>query len=436
MAEVAGLGTRELAVLSLVPFIMVLGNSMLIPVLPAIQRAVATSDSGVGLLITAFSFVAGITIPFSGFLSDRVGRKKVMVPALIIYGVGGLVCGVSALLLSRPFSALLAGRALQGLGAGGTYQLAMALVGDALQTRERARALGALESANGLGKVVSPVAGASLGLLSWFAVFFAYGLLALPAAAAVGLLVREPPRRQPAPPLSHYRQVLAQTFRDKGVNLLVGLGAGMAALFVLFGALATYSDLLEARFGILGFRKGLVLAVPVTVMAALSYLTGVLLQKILSKVAKIALVGGLALLVAGLVAGPLAQGHHPWLLLMGAIGAGTGLVLPSLNLLFTSSVPEQERGLVTAVYGSARFWAVAMGPPAFGLAERLGAHPVFWGAAGLAAAVAVATALLIDAARVLPAQFTASTVQQASPQLQENSRDARGDKGSGGNPPQ
>lgn len=450
----------ELAALSLVPFIMVLGNSMLIPVLPAIQRAVGRSDSGVGLLITAFSLVAGITIPFTGFLSDRVGRKKVIAPALVTYGVGGLICGLAAVVTPRPFSLMLLGRGIQGLGAGGTYQLAMALVGDAEQSRRRARSLGILESANGLGKVVSPVAGAALGLLSWFAVFFAYGFLALPAAAAVWFLVREPPRRRSAPPLSHYSRVLAQTFRDKGVSLLSGLAAGMAVLFVLFGALATYSDLLEARFGVKGFSKGLILAVPVTVMATLSYATGIMLQKILTRIAKPVLLVGLALVAGSLAWAPLAVAHRPWLAVMSAIGAGTGLVLPSLNLLFTSSVPEQERGLVTAVYGTARFWAVAMGPPAFGLAERVGLGPVFWVVAALALAVAAAVAVLLDTGRILPAQLkgkadtrttapqpaesaaagsatprpAGSAPQNPAPQLQQDAGNAGSDQGTGGNP--
>ena len=409
------MGTVQLVVLSLVPFIMVLGNSMLIPVLPSIQQAVARSDSGVGLLITAFSLVAGITIPIAGFVSDRVGRKKVMVPALVVYGLGGLICGVSALVLAQPFTALLVGRAVQGLGAGGTYQLAMALVGDTLQTRARARALGALESGNGLGKVVSPVAGAALGLLSWIAVFFAYGLLALPAAAAVWFLVKEPSARQAAPPLAHYTEVLTRTFREKGVSLLAGLAGGMMVLFVLFGSLATYSDLLESRFGVLGLRKGLVMAIPVTVMAILSYSTGVMLQKVLNKIAKPVLVIGLALVAAGLIVAPLTFANRTWLILMALIGAGTGLVLPSLNLFFTSSVPVQERGLVTAVYGTSRFWAVAVGPPAFGMAERIGAKPVFWGVAGLAVLTAVGALVLVNPSRVLPRQLQAETTRGGKP---------------------
>lgn len=80
-------------ILCLVPLIMVLGNSMLIPVLPSIQRELNVDIVKLGLLITVFSIPAGIVIPFAGVISDRLGRKKIMFPALLIYGAGGLLAG-------------------------------------------------------------------------------------------------------------------------------------------------------------------------------------------------------------------------------------------------------------------------------------------------------------------------------------------------------
>lgn len=89
----------KIAVLCLVPFVMVLGNSMLIPVLPAIKAAMNLSQLKVGLLITVFSTPAGIVIPFAGIASDHLGRVKIMAPALILYGLGGLLAGVGAVFL-------------------------------------------------------------------------------------------------------------------------------------------------------------------------------------------------------------------------------------------------------------------------------------------------------------------------------------------------
>ena len=155
----------QLAALATVPFIMVLGNSMLIPILPQIANQLNLGQAQVGLLITAFSLPAGLTIPWAGLLSDRVGRIRVIAPALIVFGVGGLAAGLATILAERPFPLMLGARVLQGVGAGGTYQLALALAGDIFQTSERSKVLGILESANGLGKVVSPLAGAAVAFV-------------------------------------------------------------------------------------------------------------------------------------------------------------------------------------------------------------------------------------------------------------------------------
>ena len=87
----------QVFLLCLVPFIMVLGNSMLMPVLPKIKKAVGINQFQVGLMITAFSVPAGIVIPLAGILSDQVGRRKVMAPALIVYGIGGILAGVASM---------------------------------------------------------------------------------------------------------------------------------------------------------------------------------------------------------------------------------------------------------------------------------------------------------------------------------------------------
>jgi len=164
----------QFAVLAAVPFVMVLGNSMLIPIFPQLKKAMHLTQFQVGLIITAFSLPAGLLIPFTGAASDHVGRKTIMAPFLALYGLGGLIAGFAALLLDNPFPVVVAGRIVQGIGAGGTYQLAMALTGDIFQSSERVKCLGYLEAANGLGKVLSPILGSLFGLISWYATFFAY----------------------------------------------------------------------------------------------------------------------------------------------------------------------------------------------------------------------------------------------------------------------
>lgn len=373
---------------------MVLSNSMLIPVLPAMQRAMHLSAFQAGLIITAFSVPAGLTIPVGGILSDRLGRKAVIVPALFLFGLGGLLAGLAPLVLATPFPAVLGARVLQGIGGGGLYQIAMALAGDLFQSAERSKVLGILEASNGLGKVVSPILGAAVALIAWHAPFFAYPVLAWAAALGVSRLVREPRRAErPKPALNEYALELKSTWRGRGVSLLAAFAAGMVVLLVLFGVLSYYSDLLERRWDIRGFAKGFVMAVPVLAMAATSYVTGIFLQKRLRAIGKWIVVGGLGLSGAALGASP--TGLWGFSAAVAVLGLGSGLVLPSLNNMVTGAVGREARGIVTSLYGTVRFFGAAFGPPAAGRLAAGGAAPVLLGAAGASLAAAAVVALLL-----------------------------------------
>ncbi|HHY92453.1 MAG TPA: MFS transporter, partial [Firmicutes bacterium] len=273
-----GKALKSFAALCTVPFVLVLSNSLLIPVLPQIQKALHLTLFQAGLIITAFSLTAGLVIPWAGYLSDRVGRKAVMVPALAVFGLGGVLAGVAGALTPHAFPWILAGRVLQGIGGGGTYQLAMALAGDMFTDRERSKALGYLEGANGLGKVVAPLLGSAAALLIWFAPFFVYGLLAWPAALLVWRACAEPPLPAP-PPGSTYLADLKGVLAKRGRGLGAAFLAGFLGLFLLFGLLSYLADVLEEHLEIRGFTRGLVVAVPVLAMTITSSSTGVYLEK-------------------------------------------------------------------------------------------------------------------------------------------------------------
>ena len=378
----------QFAVLCGVPFVMVLGNSMLIPVLPQMKKAMNLTPFQVGLIVTFFSIPAGLLIPWAGFLSDRYGRKPIMVPALFVYGLGGLICGFAAWLLRQPDYLLLFGRAVQGAGAGGTYQLAMALTGDTFQSNERTKALGLLEAANGLGKVLSPILGSIIALLSWYAPFFAYGLLAFPIALGVWFLVPEKQANLSKDTLAQYWQKLKEVFRDQAVHLFASYLVGMVALFLLFGVLSYVSDILESTYGIFGLTKGFFLAVPVFSMALTSYLSGLLLCDKQS-LWKPIIVGAMLAVAAALALLPLFEQLVPYMIVLFFLGIGIGIVLPPINSLITGATSTDRRGMITCLYGTVRFFGVAIGPPTFGLAMELGKWPLFLGAAGLAVLAAI-----------------------------------------------
>ncbi|MFL6556691.1 MAG: MFS transporter, partial [Bacillus sp. (in: firmicutes)] len=154
-----------------IPLILVLGNSMLIPILPKMKSELHLTQFQTSLIISVFSIAAAISIPILGYLSDRFSRKAIIIPALILYGSGGLLAGAAAAWFSNPYTWILAGRILQGMGAAGTAPIAMALAGDLFKGAEQSKVLGLVEASNGFGKVISPIIGSLLALLFWYAAF-------------------------------------------------------------------------------------------------------------------------------------------------------------------------------------------------------------------------------------------------------------------------
>lgn len=397
-----------IAVLCLVPFIMVLGNSMLIPVLPKIQKELHVGLVQVGLLITVFSIPAGIVIPFAGMLSDRIGRKKIMFPALLIYGIGGLLAGLFAIWFKdKAFPFIIGARIVQGIGAGGTYQLGMALAGDLIQSSERSKILGLLEASNGLGKVISPLAGAALALISWYMPFFVYGVLAIPIGFLILSVVKEDIQKlkQQVQPIPKYFQDLVKIFKSKGIALAIAFVSGFLALFALFGLLSFFSDVLEKQFHIGTFPRGLILGVPVLIMAITAYILGTVMQKKMTQILKWGAVVGLFSLAGGLIL--FCPFKTIWWLTISAslLGLGTGAVLPSLNTLITSSAPKTERGLVTCLYGTVRFFGVAIGPPLFALAEKISKPPIFLTTAGICILSGLLFLFLVHPTKIIPQEI-------------------------------
>jgi ACDE family multidrug resistance protein len=288
----------------------------------------------------------------------------------------------------------------------------MALTGDIFQSNERSRALGLLEASNGIGKVVSPVLGAALGILAWFAPFYLYPLIAWTSAVLVWRLVDEPElsRHTRRRALGDYLHDLGRVFHRKAATLLASFLAGALPIFFLFGVLSFFADVIEAPpYRIGGVVKGLVIAVPVAVMAATSYVSGTVLVRRLAAFAKMAVISGLGLIVASFVA--MFFVHRslvPFTAAIAAMGLGNGLVLPSLNTMITSATEASERGTVTSLYGTARFFGAALGPPAFGKAVPLGPGAMFFGAASLAGAALAMAALLINQRQMIPQRMLRS----------------------------
>ncbi|MBO7743681.1 MFS transporter [Paenibacillus sp. MWE-103] len=360
----------DLAALSTIPLIMTLANSMLIPVLPLIQRELKISGLQTSLIITVYAAVSIFCIPVAGYLSDVFGRKRIILIGLCIVAAGGLVSGLAAWLMQAQwgYSLILLGRLVQGVGAAGAFPIVLPLVGDMFQSKEEVSSgLGMIETSNTFGKVLSPVLGSALAAVVWFLPLAVIPAISVISILAVAFLVKTPaPRDSDAAAdrgFGKFVHTTASLLAEKGHWLYAIFAIGCLSMFIMFGFLYDLSTVLEDHHRISGIRKGLLLAIPLSAICLLSYLTGKIVGENKRRM-KLFSVVGLIVLMAAMLSCGIADSRSMWFLiaLMCVSGAGIGLVLPSLDALITEGIEKEQRGTITSLYSSARFIGVALGP--------------------------------------------------------------------------
>ncbi|MUG86318.1 MFS transporter [Paenibacillus timonensis] len=365
----------EFMAIATIPIVLVFGNSMLVPVLPEMQRQLQISKFQSSLIISIFSLAAGLFIPVIGYLSDRFGRKKIIIPALIVYGGAGVLAGFGA--IWNSYTVIITARAIQGMAAAGTAPIAMALVGDLYKGGTESKALGLIEASNGVGKVLSPIIGSLLVLIVWYASFFAFPVFCALSLFAVMFLIKEPQLGEKQP-LKSYIHKIGQIFRKKGSWLITSFFAGSLGLFILFGVLFYLSNTLEeAPYHIDGVLKGAVLAIPLLGMVITSYTTGSLIKKKGLLIRWLMNIGLIMMTLALAATIFFFKNIYVFIGLLTVSSIGTGLLLPCLNTMITGAVQKSERGMITSLYNSLRFLGVAFGPPLFGWMMDISDRVVF-----------------------------------------------------------
>lgn len=373
--------------ISSIPLILVLGNSMIIPILPTMEKQLQITGFQSSLVISAFSISAAIMIPILGYLSDRFTRKAVVIPALILFGSGGLLAGFASAWFSGAFLWILIGRIMQGIGAAGTTSMAMALAGDLFKDAEQSKVLGLVEASNGFGKVISPILGSLLALILWYLPFFAFPGFCLISILLIAFFVKEKKKEKSPSTIKEYGKGLLSVFKRDGRWLVVAYLTGATCLFTLFGILFYISDYLEKVHKIEGLWKGLILAIPLLFMTSTSYITG---SKIGKKVLlmKRLMILGLLFMTASFASLAFFERLVPFFAILVISSIGTGLALPCINSFITGSVSQEKRGFVTSIYGSVRFLGVAIGPPIYSTLMGWSRTGMFFLTAGLTLFVA------------------------------------------------
>ncbi|MFL0582625.1 MFS transporter [Solibacillus silvestris] len=358
--------------LTSIPLIMTLGNSMLIPVLPILEDKVGITSFQSSMIITSYSVAAIFLIPVAGYLSDRFGRKVVILPSLILALIGGLIAGFASWKMDDPFTMIIIGRIIQGIGAAGAMPIVLPLVGDLYQDDDEkiSSTLGIIETSNTFGKVLSPILGSVFAAILWFLPFFSISALSLISIALIFFFVKVPKDKDEPLKFKQFIRNTKEVFKDEGRWLYTVFLNGVLVMLILFSMLFFLSENLEKVHDIKGIKKGFVLAIPLLLLCISSYISGRKIKGDLSRIKKIIVVSLIAMSISIVFVGYTSKKLILLLIVTSIVGIAIGALLPALDTIITDNIRKELRGTVSSFYSSARFIGVAAGPPIMSLVMK------------------------------------------------------------------
>jgi len=393
-------GSVALGIVFLTVFLDLVGFGIVLPLLPFYATDLGASPFEVGLIIASYSAMQFVFAPVWGSLSDRYGRRP-----LLLVGLFGSAASYIVFGLARSLEVLLLSRVIAGI-MGANIPVAQAYIADSTTVEGRARGMGLIGAAFGLGFIFGPAIGGGLSPWGYGVPGFVAAGLSLAAATAAWLWLPESlaPENRARNGLgamsavtgrarAAVRVMARKRLREPiGVFFLGTMGfAGFTTIFPLF---------LENPLGLTALYAGGMFALVGLVSAGVQ---GALIGPMVERYGEQAnaAVGG-AILSAGVIAMGLAQSIWATIVSLLAVGVGWGLLAPSLQSLVSRRAMANEQGEVLGVNQSASALARVIGPVAAGWAYgALGPGMGFVAGGLLIAAAAAWVRLMPD--REIPA---------------------------------
>lgn len=375
----------NLHVIFAVTLMAVLGVSSITPAFPEIAEALSLSPNQVGLLVALFTLPGATLTPVLGVLGDRYGRKRVLVPSLLLFAVAGTSCG-----FARSFELLLWLRLLQGVGAAALGALNITILGDLYSGWRRATAMGLNASVLSIGTATYPVIGGMLAEAGWHYPFY-LPALAVPVAMAVMWRLKNPEPSSEHTLGDYLRNTLIAVSDRRALGLFL---ASLMTFVILYGAYLTYLPFLASdSFGASTVLIGLLFSVTSVSTAITSFRLGRLARRFSPR----RLIStGFALYVVTMIALPLAP-RLGWLVPpIVLFGVANGISIPSILTMMSGLAPGQYRAVFMSVNAMVLRLGQTLGPLIAGAMINIwGLSGAYFGSAVLAMATlaVLATAL-------------------------------------------
>ena len=325
-----------------------LSMDMYLPSLPDIAQQLGASTAQVQLTISSYLIGFAIGQILYGPVSDRYGRKSVLLAALALYCVATVACT-----LSTSVEMLYAGRAVQALGASGSLVITRAIVRDLYSGARAGRELSLISSVMALGPVLAPVVGGALQVaFGWRSSFVALALIGVGCAAVVWALLPETMHRRVTEPFSVSSMLKSYGIVARNSAFLAYLGLATFSYAGLFAWISAASFVLQSVYHLSPFNFGVVFG-----LGAVGYMSGTAAAARL--VVRIGLdrtmgLGACLLTLGGLGAvASVALGLSSALTLVVPVAvyvAGLGMVLPQGIAGALTPFPERA-GAASALFG-------------------------------------------------------------------------------------
>ena len=343
--------TRPLLIIFLTIFVNLVGFGIIIPLLPFYAETFGASPFVVGLLFAVFSLAQLIASPALGGLSDRYGRRPVLVFSLL-----GTVASFVMLALAQSIMMLFIARIVDGLS-GGNISTARAYVADITEPQDRARAYGILGVAFGLGFIFGPALSGLLAKVSYTAPIWAAAAITVVATVMAWLWLPETLHRVHAGSGNPLRY-LPELLKRPVVRRVLAID------FVFWFALAifqtTFGLFVAARFGYGAAATGYLFAGFGLLGAVVQ---GGFIRPVVKRIGdKTTFIVGLVSSAIGLAAAAYTHSIAVFVVTLAPLSLGMGFGMPTIASLVSRAAGAQEQGRVQGAASAVESLSRTLGP--------------------------------------------------------------------------
>ena len=343
---------KALPILFLMMFLVMVGFGIIIPVLPFLAEKVGGNPTELGLLMAVYSLMQLFFAPMWGRISDRIGRKPVM-----MIGIAGLALSFFISAMADSLLGLFVARIVGGVLSSANMPTAMAYVADITTPEDRGKGMGIIGAAIGLGFIFGPAIGGIFSKTSLTFPFYVAGVVSLITLVLVLLLLKESLPKEKRAQHSDQKDSMWKAFQGPLsvmfiLQLIITLSmAGLEATFAYFAAKRAEIDTVQLGyiFMIMGLGSAVV--------------QGGLVGPMIKKMGEGAVIRiGIIVSALGFVLILFSTNFWTAAVFLTIFGLGNGVIRPAISALLTKS-SATGHGSVTGLLSSFDSFGRIAGPP-------------------------------------------------------------------------